>query len=283
MPAPDLCRRGTARAVARRFGLSPQRFLGQSFLVDRGIRDRIVAELGDQPRLVVEIGCGLGSLTQGLLEAGHRVIGIEVDPAAVAALGLLRSHHPGLTVIRGDVLRLDPEQLGVVPPYTVVGNLPYRITGGVLPHVLAWRPAPEGCHFLLQREVAARITARPGAWSLATLAVRLVAEVERRFDVAPSSFWPQPEVHSSLVQLTPRPDVDRAAVERLLGLARPVFQQRRKQIRQGLASGLGVSPLEATAVLAAAGIDPARRPGTLETAEWAALGAAVAARRTTFV
>lgn len=263
--------------MARRFGLSPQRSLGQSFLVDRDVRDRIVAEVGALA-LVVEIGCGLGSLTQGLLEAGHRVVGVEVDPSAVAALGLLRAHHPDLTVVEGDVLHLDPGSLRVLAPYTVAGNLPYRITGAILPHVLSWRPAPLACHFLLQREVARRIAATPGDWSLATLAVRLVAEVEQRFDVAPSSFWPQPEVYSSLVAITPHPDVDRTAVERLIQLARPVFQQRRKQLRQGLASALGVPPDAAAVVLAAAGIDPTRRPGTLGISEWAALSAAISHR-----
>jgi len=266
LSVPDLCAPGTARAVARRFGISPRRELGQNFLVDRRVRDAITDVVG-RAEEVLEIGPGLGGLTQGLLERGVRVIGLEIDPRCVAALGLLRSAYPSLTVVEADILEVSPEELGLNAP-TVVGNLPYRITGALLPWLAGWDPPPAICHLLVQREVGRRLAAPQGDWSLATLALRIVAEVKVEFDVPPSSFWPSPRVHSSLITVRPRRESDPRLRSALLDLARPMFQARRKQIHHGLARSLGVSSADAAGVLRAAEIDPTRRPGSLELEEW---------------
>ena len=256
MSVPDLCGPGTARAVARRFGISPRRELGQNFLVDRQVRDAITQVVGSAEE-VLEIGPGLGGLTQGLLELGVRVIGLEIDPRCVAALGLLRSAYPSLTV---------------------VGNLPYRITGALLPWLAGWDPPPAICHLLVQREVGRRLAAPQGDWSLATLALRMVADVEVEFDVPPSSFWPSPRVYSSLITVRPRRDSDPQLRSALVDLARPMFQARRKQIHHGLARSLGVSSGEAARVLRSAEIDPTRRPGSLDLEEWRRLVTVVSDR-----
>jgi 16S rRNA (adenine1518-N6/adenine1519-N6)-dimethyltransferase len=266
LSVPDLCAPGTARAVARRFGISPRRELGQNFLVDRRVRDAITDVVGSAQE-VLEIGPGLGGLTQGLLERGVRVIGLEIDPRCVAALGLLRSAYPFLTVVEADILEVSPEELGLNAP-TVVGNLPYRITGALLPLLAGWDPPPTICHLLVQREVGRRLAAPQGDWSLATLALRLVAEVEVEFDVPPASFWPSPRVYSSLITVRPRRESDPRLRSALVDLARPMFQARRKQIHHGLARSLGVSSADAARVLRAAEIDPTRRPGSLDLEEW---------------
>ncbi len=267
----DLCRESTVRAVARRFGLSPERGRGQSFLVDRQVRDAIVASLPDSPPLVLEIGPGLGSLTQGLLEAGRTVVGVEVDHRAVVALGLLRVRHPELRVVEESALRVGPEELGIKAPYIVVGNLPYSITGALLSHLLEMEPAPLSCHVLLQQEVALRLAAPAGRWSLATLAVQLAATCEVRLQAGPESFWPRPKVSSALVELVPRRALERREREALLQLARPVFQQRRKQLRHGVALAMGVSPQRAARLLEMAQIDPAQRPGAIDLGQWVRL------------
>ncbi|MGH7667729.1 MAG: 16S rRNA (adenine(1518)-N(6)/adenine(1519)-N(6))-dimethyltransferase RsmA [Candidatus Dormibacteria bacterium] len=274
MSVPDLCARATARAVARRFAIAPRREMGQNFLVDRGARDAIVATLAGVQE-VLEIGPGLGALTQGLLEQGLRVVAVELDPRCVAALGLLRSAHPGLRVVQGDILRVVPAQLRLSSP-TVVGNLPYRITGALLPWLFGWEPAPRSCHLLVQREVARRLSAAPGDWSLATLVLRAVAEVEVEFDVGPASFWPSPRVQSSLVTIRPRLGASPRLSAALAALARPMFQARRKQLHHGLARSLGTTPAQAAALLRGIGIDPVRRPGSLDLEEWRRL--VVAAR-----
>ncbi|MGA9920038.1 MAG: 16S rRNA (adenine(1518)-N(6)/adenine(1519)-N(6))-dimethyltransferase RsmA [Candidatus Dormiibacterota bacterium] len=276
LSAPDLCSPGTARAVARRFGISPSREMGQNFLVDRDVRDAIAAAAGPVGE-VLEIGPGLGALTQGLLERGVRVVGVELDPRCVAALGLLRSRYPGLTVVEADILQVVPAQLGMRSP-TVLGNLPYRITGALLPSLLGWDPPPVVCHLLVQREVARRLAAPQGDWSLSTLTLRAVAEVSIDFDVAPTSFWPSPQVHSSLITVRPLQESDPGLSSQLSTLARPMFQARRKQLHHGLALSLGINPAEAMVLLRSIEIDPVRRPGSLNLEEWRRLVSAVRIR-----
>jgi 16S rRNA (adenine1518-N6/adenine1519-N6)-dimethyltransferase len=276
LSVPDLCAPGTARAVARRFGISPRRELGQNFLVDRQVRDAILDVVGS-PEQVIEIGPGLGGLTQGLLERGVQVLGVEIDPRCVAALGLLRSTYPGLTVVEADILKVSPQQLGARDA-TVVGNLPYRITGALLPVLADWDPPPTICHLLVQREVGRRLAAPQGDWSLATLALRIVAEVKVEFDVPPSSFWPSPRVYSSLITLKPRPQADPRLRAEMVDLARPMFQARRKQIHHGLARSLAVSSADAGLLLRSADIDPTRRPGSLDLEEWRRLVVVVRGR-----
>jgi len=266
LSVPDLCAPSTARAVARRFGISPRRELGQSFLVDREVRDAIAATAAPAEE-VLEIGPGLGALTQGLLEREVRVVGVELDPRCVAALGLLRSRYPGLKVVEADILQVVPAQLGLTAP-TVLGNLPYRITGALLPWILGWDPPPTVCHLLVQREVARRLAAVQGDWSLATLVLRVMAEVTVEFDVAPTSFWPSPQVHSSLITVRPRREVDPQLSSELAGLARPMFQARRKQLHHGLARSLAITPGQAILLLRSIEIDPVRRPGSLDLDEW---------------
>jgi len=274
MTAPDLCREETARAVARRFRVVPQHDLGQNFLVDRGVRDAIVATLGQggpNGGQIVEIGSGLGALSQGLLGAGFAVTGIEVDPRCVAALGLLRAANPRFLVIQADVLQVQPGDLGLAPGFRVAANLPYQLTGVVLQRLMEWRPQPATCHLLVQREVARRLAADLGDWSLSTLALRLLAEVEIAFDVGPESFWPRPKVSSSLIVIRPRPVDLGEILPQVMGLARPIFQQRRKQLHHGLARALGVDSRGAAQLLLEARIDPAKRPGALGTEEWVRL------------
>ncbi len=273
MSVPDLCSQRTARAVARRFGISPSREMGQNFLVDRQVRDAIAATAGPAEE-VLEIGPGLGALTQGLLEREVKVVGVELDPRCVSALGLLRSRYPGLRVVEADILRVVPSQLGLEAP-TVLGNLPYQITGALLPWILAWDPPPVVCHLLVQREVGHRLAAARGDWSLSTLVLRVIADVEIEFDVPPSSFWPSPRVHSSLITLRPRPEADPQLSDQLARLARPMFQARRKQLHHGLALSMGSTPGEAMALLRSIEIDPVRRPGSLDLEEWRRLVAAV--------
>ncbi len=278
MTAPDLCREETARAVARRFRVVPQHGMGQNFLVDQAARDAIVATLdGEGPSRgqIVEIGSGLGALSQGLLAAGYSVLGIEVDPRCVAALGLLRASHPEFQVMEADVLRVAPGDLNLAPIFRVAANLPYQLTGAVLQRLTEWRPQPAACHLLVQREVARRLAADLGDWSLSTLALRLVAEVEIAFDVGPESFWPRPKVTSSLLIIRPRRDDPGGTPSQIMALARPIFQQRRKQLHHGLAGALGIDSREASKVLMAARIDPASRPGALGTDEWVRLASEV--------
>ena len=266
----DLASPGTIRAVARRFGIRFERKWGQNFLADRDYLDRLVSELeltaGDR---VLEIGPGLGVLTRELALRTSRVAAVEIDPACVRALGLTLRGLDNVRIIQADVLRVAPGEV-IGRPYRVVGNIPYNLTGPVLVQLLADPAAPDRIDLLLQREVAERLAAPPGAWSLATLAVRVYGEPELELPVPREAFYPVPTVASSLLRIVPQadPSIPRGDLADFFTMARAFFQARRKQLPYALARGRGSSGAEAKERLRVIGIDPARRAETLTLDEW---------------
>ncbi len=276
----DLTDPGTVTAVARRVGLRRDPRLGQHFLIDREVLDAIVDALDPGPASeILEIGCGVGTLTGALAERAGRVVAIDVDPACVAGTQITQRARTNVTVLEQDARTVDPAGLGFTAGWLATGNLPYQITGIVVSRLLESEVPPARAVFLVQREVAARLAAEPGDWSLATVAIRSLAEVERLRDVPPQSFDPAPAVHSSIVRMVPRATVDATARAAMLAIAKPLFQSRRKTLRNGLARALGGDVTAAYGVLSDAGIDPGRRPGTLRLDEWELLAGAVAVVR----
>ncbi len=276
----DLTDRSTVRAVARRAGLSLKHRLGQNFLVDRAALLRIVDALdvrGDDE--VFEIGPGIGTLTVELARRAARVVAVELDESAVRATRITLRDHPNAAVAHGDALRADPLELGLHDGYLAAGNIPYSITAPLITRLLESPAPPRRAVLLVQREVATRLAAPPGAWGLFTVAVRSLATVERLGDVPPSSFEPPPAVHSSILRLTPAPQLSAEERAAVLDLARGAFQMRRKTLRHGLGRALGGDEPSALAVLAAAGVESQRRPETLDLDEWRALAREAAALR----
>jgi 16S rRNA (adenine1518-N6/adenine1519-N6)-dimethyltransferase len=274
---PDLCDSRTLHAVARRVGLVASRRMGQNFLVDREVLDDIVAALDPGPDDdVFEIGPGIGTLTGELSQRARRVVAVDVDELCVAATRTTQRDRANVTVVEGDALRVEPSALGMGERWLAAGNIPYSITTPLLTRLFEMEFPPQRGVFLVQREVAARLAAGPGAWSLATVAVRSVAAVERLRDVAPASFDPAPAVHSSLVRLHPARVLDQPARQAALDVARLAFQMRRKTLRHGITHAAGGDERIGMAWLAEAAIDPGRRPGTLSVEEWHRI--AVAAR-----
>jgi 16S rRNA (adenine1518-N6/adenine1519-N6)-dimethyltransferase len=251
------------RDVIRRHGLTPKKSLGQNFLFDLNLTARIARAAEPLENItVVEIGPGPGGLTRALLALGaRRVIAIERDQRAIAALEEIAGRYPGrLDIVPGDALAVDPcEQLGPERA-RVVANLPYNIATALLVGWLTiepWPPWYDSLILMFQREVAERIVATPGSKSYGRLSVLAGWRTEARilFDVAPSAFVPPPKVISSVLRLTPRPEplaCDSAALQRVTEAA---FGQRRKMLRQSLKT-LGV---DTAALLAGAGIEPTAR------------------------
>jgi 16S rRNA (adenine1518-N6/adenine1519-N6)-dimethyltransferase len=249
------------REVIRRHGLSAKKSLGQNFLLDLNLIDRIVRAAGPLKGVtVLEVGPGPGGLTRALLAAGAHVIAVERDQRAVVALAEVAERFAGqLTVFAGDALQFDPRP-HIRGPARVVANLPYNIATPLLIGWLSiepWPPWYDRLVLMFQREVAERIVAAPGGKQYGRLSVLAQWRTRPRilFDVKPSAFVPPPKVTSSLVELIPRATplaCDLRALERITEAA---FGQRRKMLRQSLRT-LGVDPLR---LLAAAGIDPAAR------------------------
>jgi 16S rRNA (adenine1518-N6/adenine1519-N6)-dimethyltransferase len=273
----DLTDPRTLTAVARRVGLRRDTSLGQHFLVDRDVLDAIIETLDPGPDSeVLEIGCGLGTLTGALAARARRVVAIDVDPACVAGTEITQRGNPNVTVLEADARTVDPAALGFTTGWLATGNLPYQLTGLVLMRLVEAEQPPARAVVLVQREVAARLAAGPGDWSLATVAIRSLADVERILDVPPSAFDPPPAVHSSIVRIVPSARADPAIRASILALAKPLFQSRRKTLRNGVSRALGGDLAGAGVALADAGIDPGRRPGTLRLDEWELLARAVA-------
>jgi 16S rRNA (adenine1518-N6/adenine1519-N6)-dimethyltransferase len=253
--------------------VTPNKRLGQHFLTDRNILERIVGALDPAPgEVVLEIGPGKGSLTDVLLARGLTVIAVEKDRRLAEQL---RDRVSGVRcqVVTGDALRLDWHALFAahLTPDTrhrlkIVGNIPYNITSPLLEKALT-PPLPERVVFLVQKEVADRLAAGPGSRVYGALSVGVQAQcrVERLFTVPAGAFTPRPEVTSALVRLTPLPDSTIAAgeVAAFRAFVTACFARRRKQLRNVLMGATGQSAAVVTAGLRELGLDAAARPETL--------------------
>jgi 16S rRNA (adenine1518-N6/adenine1519-N6)-dimethyltransferase len=267
------------REVIRRHDLSAKKSLGQNFLLDLNLTARIARAGGPlEGMTIVEIGPGPGGLTRALIASGaRRVIAIERDSRAVAALDEVAAHYPDrLAVVRGDALTIDVAPNLDAGPARIVANLPYNIATALLVRWLATEPWPPWFDMMVlmfQREVAERIVAKAGEKPYGRLSVLAGWRTEAKilFDVAPSAFVPPPKVTSSVVRLIPRAaplPCMRSTLERVTAAA---FGQRRKMLRQSLRA-LGVDPAP---LLAAAGIDGMARAEEVSVEGFVALAKAL--------
>lgn len=252
--------------------------LGQHFLSDPRILARIANAVALVPgETVVEIGPGRGGLTDALLARGARVVAIEIDPKLVELLRAKYAHEPNLTIIEGNVLQVSPGALAG-GPYALAGNVPYYITTPILFQALQ-QPRAERSVLLVQREVAARMAAEPGADDYGALSVNVqsVAKVEMLFRIPAGAFTPPPRVESAVVRVTPRADpvVSQGEEAPFRTFVQAAFALRRKQMRRVVRTIAERSAMDAERALDAAGIDPDSRPETLSAAQFHALGRAL--------
>jgi len=263
------------RVVAPR---RPRKRLGQHFLTDRRILQRILAAAHLSPDdTVVEAGAGRGILTESLAQAAGRVIAVEIDEALCEQMRLRLAPYPNVAIVCGDILALPPEELlthaGATPPYVVVANLPYYIASAVLRRFLEAQTPPRQLIVMVQAEVAESMSAEPGRMGLLSVATQFYAQARILFFVPPRAFRPPPKVRSAVVRLDVRsqPAVAIDDREAFFRLVRAGFAAPRKQLRNVLVLGLGLEPTAAEALLAEAAIDAQRRAQTLSLEEWARL------------
>ncbi len=274
---------GVVRRQLDAIGRRPRKQLGQHFLADPRIAQRIVdlAQLAATDR-VVEIGPGLGALSALLAPRVHQLWLIEVDPVLADRLRTQFVAQPGVQVVAADVLTVDFRTLlGAGEPAVVVANLPYNIGTAVLARLLQSPSCFRRMVLMLQREVAERLRAQPGtkAYGVLSVMTQFAARVQPAMRVGPEAFVPRPNVESEVVVIEPldRPPVPVADTAAFGRVVRTAFNQRRKQ----LANSLRPLCTDPGAVLRAAGIDPTRRPETLTLAEFAALADALGIHETT--
>ena len=269
----------TARELLGRHGLSPKKSLGQNFLVDPRVQERIVAAAQIQATdVVVEIGAGLGALTARLAEVASRGIAIDRDGQLVEVLRAELADRPNLEIVLGDALEFDLGEAArkAGRPLVVVGNLPYVVTSPVLFATIeaaAGGQVVDRAIFMVQKEFAQRMLAPPGSRTYGRLSVMVqhAAVAEILFHVGAGAFLPPPAVTSTVLRLRPRAQPLAAVrdTELFARVVREAFGARRKMLRRALEPGFGGA--RAAAALAAAGIEGTRRAEELAVADFARL------------
>jgi 16S rRNA (adenine1518-N6/adenine1519-N6)-dimethyltransferase len=277
--------RREAREALAAAQLAPRKRFGQHFLVDTNVVRRIVdlAAIGDDAvhEAVLEIGPGLGALTDSLAERARKLYLVEIDRGLAARLVDRYADRPHVRVVTGDVLELPLDEMIEEPHATVVANLPYNVTTPILFRLLDLRARFPRAVVMVQREVATRLAARPGGkeWGVLPALIQTFAEVRIAFGVSRRSFHPPPRVESAVldVRWSLAPRVDVGDVDAYRTLVRAAFGQRRKTLRNSLAGWTGARGFDADAVTAAfarAAIDPGTRAERLSTADFARLARA---------
>jgi 16S rRNA (adenine1518-N6/adenine1519-N6)-dimethyltransferase len=274
-----------ATVIARPATRGKTRALGQHFLRDDSVARQIVELVGPTPRdLAVEIGPGRGALTEHLARAAGRLLTLEVDARLAARLRERFADAPHVEILEADARRFDYARLRERLPdpggrVLAVGNLPYSVGKPILMALVESGGAIDEMALMLQKEVADRLAADPGSRTYGSLSVltQIACDVRLAFTVPPDAFSPPPQVDSAVVHLRVRsapPVRDLTDLDRFRAVVMAAFGQRRKNLANALAAGLGLSAERARAIAAGVGIDPGRRAETLSLEEFARLAAA---------
>jgi len=267
------------RQLLRQFGFRPRKRLGQHFLIDEAVLERILSAAQLNPGdIVVEIGPGLGILTEALARQGARVVAVEVDAKLVALLKKRLAAFPDVRIVRADILQTAPGQLlrenlpdsDPIRGYKVIANLPYYITSPVLSHFLEAQPRPSEMVVMVQKEVGETIAAAPGKMRLLSVKAQFYSKPVVVAYVRAASFYPPPKVDSVILRLDvyPQPAVEISDVTGFFDMVMHGFSSPRKQLRNSLTHSLEMPPDEVASLLEKAGIEAKRRAETLNLKEW---------------
>jgi 16S rRNA (adenine1518-N6/adenine1519-N6)-dimethyltransferase len=267
-------RRDWTRLMAQ-LGIRPNKGLGQHFLFERGIVERMVRQAGvDRDDTVLEIGPGLGILTSELLRKAGHVVAVELDRGLAGHLAAAFGDLPNFTLIQGNALTLTSDDL--IPPgepFDVVANLPYSVGTAILRHLLEQPRKPRRLTVMLQKEVADRLVAKPPEMSVLGVATQFFAAPRIAFTVDPAVFIPPPKVASAVAILDVReePFLPAELEPLFFKIVNAGFRQKRKQVANSIADVLQLPKADISAWLTASNIDPMRRAETLAVPEWVTL------------
>jgi len=257
-------------SLLRRHRIELQHGLGQNFLTDPAVRDAVAEAAGLTPDdEVLEVGAGVGTLTVALAPRCRRLVAVELDGRLIPALRESLAGRENVEVVRTDILRFNIRSAFPNGKEIVAGNIPYNLTGALIRKLLDDPPRPRVLSLVVQKEVAERWTASSGA-SLSTVAVQVFAEARMVFTIPSAAFTPAPRVDSALVRLDvrERPAVEVDDLQSFFRFVEAVFQGRRKQLGGTLGRISGTGSTEARTRLRDLGIEPERRPQTLNLGEW---------------
>lgn len=261
------------KRLLNKLDLKARKSLGQHFLIDRDVLTKVVEAAGlSSDDVVIEVGPGLGVLTEELAKRAGRVVAIELDDKLADILKRRLASAENVEIVNGDILKLEPLALvgGETEEYKVVANLPYYITSAVIRHFLEASLKPRLMVFMVQKEVAEAIVAEPGRMSLLSVSVQFYGKPEIVGYAPAACFHPAPEVNSAILKIDvyPKPAVVVDDIDSFFRLVKAGFTASRKQLPNSLALGLGLPKNEVIPLLEAAGIIPRRRAETLTLEEW---------------
>lgn len=271
----DLAKPEVVHYIVKRFGLHMSKKLGQNFLIRHSVVADIANAAGLEPGSpVLEIGPGIGTLTQALAETGAAVTAVELDTRLLPVLDKTLEHYPNVRIVHGDIMKIDIEETMGHRPFTVCANLPYYITTPIIMKLLEQKLPIERIVVMVQKEVAERMTARPGSkiYGALSVSVQYYTEPEILFEIPPRAFMPAPEVTSAVVTMDVRKQLPVTVLEekRFFQVVKAAFSQRRKTFSNTL-KGTGVSKDDIQQILVASGIDGSRRGETFSLDEFAAV------------
>lgn len=261
------------KELLNRLGLSPQKGLGQNFLIDQRPVNTIIEAADIKPTdTIIEIGPGLGIVTKQILQTAGKVIAVELDQKLAISLEQ-EMQNPSFTVIHGDAREVDVNAISSNMQYKLVANLPYYAASPILRHFLESSNHPTQVVAMLQREVAQNIVAKPGNMSLMSIGIQLYGKPTIVTYVPPSAFYPKPKVTSAIVHINvynePLLKLDNR--KDFFKIVRAGFSAPRKQLHNSLSHGMQISQKQAMLMIEKAYIAPTRRPATLTLDEWGSL------------
>jgi 16S rRNA (adenine1518-N6/adenine1519-N6)-dimethyltransferase len=265
------------RGLLRRHGIRPRHRLGQNFLHDAQALSEIVAaaELSGSDS-VLEVGCGLGSLTRFLATVAGSVVALEVDPKLAAIARDSLSGLRNVRIVCADILEVDLGDLALPSGYIVAANIPYYLTSAIIRLFLESETRPRRLVLTVQKEVAQRICAEPPEMSILAVSVQVYGRPRIVAEIPATAFIPVPKVDSAVVRIDchQRPTVPPGLKPIFFRVLRAGFSQPRKMLRNTLSSGLSAPAADVQSLLSGVGIDPRRRPQTLSVEEWIRLSQA---------
>jgi 16S rRNA (adenine1518-N6/adenine1519-N6)-dimethyltransferase len=267
------------RQLLRQFDVKPRKNLGQHFLIDETVLDRILSAAQLSPGdIVVEVGPGLGILTEGLAKEGAKVIAVELDRKLVALLKRRLAAFPDVKIINADILRVTPRQIlesklavsALFQGYKVIANLPYYITSPLLRHFFEALPQPSEMIVMVQKEVGEAMVATPGNMSLLSVKTQFYSKPSIISYVPATSFYPSPKVDSVILRLDvySQPPIEVPNAASFFDVVMHGFSSPRKQLRNSLSHSLDMPPSQVTLLLEKTGIEGQRRAETLCLEEW---------------
>lgn len=284
MIQPTIAKREVTKHILKSFNIHMSKKLGQNFLIDEGIVRGIVEAAEIEPgEKVLEIGPGIGTLTQGVAEAGAEVVAVELDKKLPAILAETLAGYDNVKIVPGDILKVNIPEIMGEGTFKVVANLPYYITTPIIMALLEQHLPITKLVTMVQKEVALRMVAQPGKkdYGALSVAVQYYTEPKIMLDVPPKSFIPAPEVDSVVIccQVRSKAPVDVIDEKMFFRVVKAAFGQRRKTLNNAL-KAMGVDKTIVQDILEAAGIDGVRRGETLSLAEFAKIADAVSQSET---